>query len=263
MKRPVPVETVEHWREIRRGLLGRGETIGFVPTMGALHAGHGRLCERAAENHPHVLVSIFVNPTQFDNPWDFQTYPRTLNEDIDLLAGCGATHVLVPTVAGVYPDEGKFAVTEREVSRLLEGVHRPGHFDGMLTIVLKLLQIAGADRAYFGEKDWQQLHLVRGLAKAWFLSTEIVAVPTVREPDGLAMSSRNRRLSAEERLLAPRFPEILRTAPSPQRAAEALRALGFEVDYVEEWDGRRLGAVRLGKTRLIDNFPIEACAREA
>jgi pantoate--beta-alanine ligase len=149
-------------------------------------------------------------------------------------------------------------VTEVERSKVLEGACRPGHFDGMLTVVLKLLQLAAAERAYFGEKDWQQLSLVRGLAEAFFLPTTIVACATVREPDGLALSSRNRLLSPSDRLKAPQFHHALSTCPSPDAAARTLGQTGFVVDYVEEWDGRRLGAVRLGGVRLIDNVPVTA-----
>jgi pantoate--beta-alanine ligase len=248
-------DTVFAWRAALADLRAGGRSIGFVPTMGALHEGHAQLCRRAASENGAAVASIFVNPTQFDNPWDFENYPKTLDADLAILEATGVTHALVPRVEEMYPDRRTFVVSETETSRILEGAHRPGHFEGMLTIVLKLLNATQADRAYFGEKDWQQLHLVRRLVSAFFIPTEIVPCPTIRESDGLAMSSRNRRLSPEERALAARFPEILRTAPDCAAAAARLRELGFEVDYVDEWDGRRLGAVRLGKTRLIDNIP--------
>ncbi len=144
---------------------------------------------------------------------------------------------------------------ESERSKTLEGALRPGHFDGVLTVVLKLLQIASAERAYFGEKDWQQLSLVRGMAKAFFLPTEIVGCPTVRADDGLALSSRNRLLSQADRRIAATFNRALIAASTPEDAALALRAAGFVVDYIVDEDGRRLGAVRLGGVRLIDNVP--------
>jgi pantoate--beta-alanine ligase len=143
---------------------------------------------------------------------------------------------------------------------VLEGAQRPGHFDGVLTVVLKLLNLAAAERAYFGEKDWQQLTLVRGLVDAFFLPTEIVACATVREADGLALSSRNRRLLPADRARAPRFHAVLSSAATAEAASRELQASGFVVDYVEDRDGRRLGAVRLGGVRLIDNVPFGAAA---
>ncbi len=163
--------------------------------------------------------------------------------------------VFLPHEPVLYPDGYRYRVTETGLSRVMEGTHRPGHFDGVLTVVLKLLQIASADRAYFGEKDWQQLTLIRGMVEAFFLSTTIVACGTVREADGLAVSSRNRRLGSEQRAQASGFYRVLSAAPTAKVAARNLRALGFEVDYVEDRDGRRLGAVRLGGVRLIDNVP--------
>jgi len=243
------------WREERRTQVRAGVTLGFVPTMGALHEGHLSLVRRSRTENDRTLVSIFVNPTQFDESADFAAYPRTVEDDLALLRTEGVEFVLMPGERDLYPDGFRYRVTEVEGSRILEGACRPGHFDGVLTVVLKLLQLAAADRAYFGEKDWQQLSLVRGLAAAFFLPTAIVAGATVREPDGLALSSRNRRLSPADRRLAPELHRALSTAPSPEDAVRMLREAGFAVDYVEEWDGRRLGAVRLGDIRLIDNVP--------
>jgi pantoate--beta-alanine ligase len=156
----------------------------------------------------------------------------------------------------LYPDDFTYRVSEIEKSTILEGDMRPGHFDGVLTVVLKLLILAKARRAYFGEKDWQQLDLVRGLAKAFFIETKIVPVPTMREEDGLAMSSRNVRLSESARLVAPEFYRVLSTAMDCAMARAELESLGFEVEYVDERDGRRLGAVQLDGVRLIDNIAI-------
>ena len=153
----------------------------------------------------------------------------------------------------MYPNGLSYAVVETEFSRRLCGAHRPGHFDGVLTVVMKLLQIADADRAFFGEKDYQQLELIRGMCQAFFLSTQIVPCPLIRDADGLAMSSRNARLSPAERALAPMFYKILSTAPTAADAREQLGKAGFVVDYVEDHALRRYGAVRLGATRLIDN----------
>jgi pantoate--beta-alanine ligase len=221
--------------------------------MGALHEGHASLFRAARRECDVVLASIFINPTQFDDPRDFEKYPHTPEADAALMETAGVDVVFAPAVAEMYPNGTHYTVQESGLSRELCGAHRPGHFDGVLTVVLKLLQIAGAERAYFGEKDYQQLELVRGMAAAFFLATRIVGCPTVREPDGLALSSRNRRLAAAERALAPRFHHWLVAAPTPADAQKALAGEGFAVDYVEDRAGRRFGAVRLGDTRLIDN----------
>jgi pantoate--beta-alanine ligase len=223
--------------------------------MGALHAGHEALLARARAENERVVLSIFVNPTQFNDPNDLAKYPRTLEADL-ALASPYVDAVLAPPREEFYADEYRYRVTETDLSRQLEGAHRPGHFDGVLTIVLKLLSVVQPTRAYFGEKDWQQLQLVRGMAAAFFLPVEIVACATVREPGGLALSSRNARLSPAGRSHAARFSRALREAPDAPAAAVRLRADGFEVDYVEDVGGVRLGAVRLEGVRLIDNAPL-------
>ena len=250
---PKLVHTIAEWQALEAEYRAAGQSVGFVPTMGALHEGHLSLCRAARRDHDIVLVSIFVNPTQFDEAQDFEAYPRTLETDAVTLGEAGVDVVFAPGVDEMYPNGTRYAVVENELSREFCGAHRPGHFSGMLTVVLKLLQIARADAAYFGEKDFQQLLLVRGLCEAFFVPTRIVGCPIVREPDGLAMSSRNARLSPAERALAPRFHGILATAPDAAAAREHLASSGFVVDYVEDRDGRRFGAVRLGATRLIDN----------
>ena len=247
------VHTVAEWRTLRAAHRAAGRTVGFVPTMGALHEGHASLFRAARQDNAVVLASVFVNPTQFDDPRDLEKYPRTFAADLALMEACGVDVVFAPSVAEMYPHGTRYAVIEREFSRELDGAHRPGHFDGVLTVVLKLLQIAEAERAYFGEKDFQQLTLVRGMVEAFFLPTEIIAGPTVREADGLALSSRNARLTPAERALAPQFHRALASASSASAARAQLERAGFVVDYVEDRDGRRFGAVRLGATRLIDN----------
>ena len=224
--------------------------------MGALHDGHLSLVRRSRAENDRTLVSIFVNPTQFDDPRDLAGYPRTSEADLAMLRAAGADFLLTPSAADLYPDGYRYRVTETERSTTLEGASRPGHFDGVLTVVLKLLLIASAERAYFGEKDWQQLALVRGMADALFLPTAIVGCPTVRETDGLALSSRNRRLPPADRHKAPLLYRALSSAPTADAARRELQDAGFVVDYVEEVDGRRLAAVRLGDVRLIDNVPL-------
>jgi pantoate--beta-alanine ligase len=252
---PKVYTTVSAWRAARDHARSTGRSIGFVPTMGALHAGHASLFAAARRGCGFVLASLFVNPTQFDDPEDFRKYPQTWDEDLALLDREGVDAVFAPGVEEMYPAPTgrRYTVEEHDFSRQLCGAHRPGHFTGVLTVVLKLLQIAGADRAYFGEKDYQQLQLVRGMAEAFFLETEIIGCPTVREPDGLALSSRNRRLSPADRRRAPGFHAALVEAGTAAEARSRLETQGFSVDYVEDQDGRRFGAVRLGDVRLIDN----------
>ncbi len=252
MQNLATVEALRSWRRETGG-----ESVGIVPTMGALHAGHMELIRQSCSENTRTLVSIFVNPTQFNDQKDCSTYPTPLATDLLLCKDAGVSAAFLPQYGMLYPDDYSYRVTEIEKSTILEGEMRPGHFDGVLTVVLKLLILAKATRAYFGEKDWQQLDLVRGLAKAFFLETEIVAVPTMREDDGLAMSSRNVRLSDSARMVAPEFFRVLSTAMDCAMARAELESLGFEVEYVDERDGRRLGAVQLDGVRLIDNVGLE------
>ncbi len=243
------------WRAERAGGNYAGCSVGFVPTMGALHEGHRALLARARAENQRVVLSIFVNPAQFNDPKDLEQYPRTLEADLALAGGL-VDDVIVPEAGELYPDQYRYRVTEDHMSRELEGAHRPGHFDGVLTVVLKLLNLVQPQRAYFGEKDWQQLQLVRGMAEALLLPVEIISCETVRDIDGLALSSRNRRLSPAARRRAARFPQVLRSEAVAADAATRLRVAGFEVDYVEDRAGVRLGAVRFEGVRLIDNVRL-------
>lgn len=249
------ITRLPEWRKLRSSPEWSGRRIGFVPTMGALHAGHEALLARARAENERVVLSVFVNPTQFNDPADLERYPRTLEADV-ALARPFVDAVLAPSAAQLYPDNYRFRVTENELSRRWEGAHRPGHFDGVLTIVLKLFNLVQPTRAYFGRKDWQQLQLVRGMVDAFLLPVEIVECPTVRDSDGLALSSRNRRLTAAGRAQAAAFPAALQAAPDASTAAAELRTHGLEVDYVEDVNGVRLGAVRVDGVRLIDNAPL-------
>lgn len=249
------VTEIKIWQTIRSDL--QNKTIGFIPTMGHLHAGHMSLCERSKKENDITMVSIFVNPTQFNQAQDFDLYPRTIEQDQAMLAALSVDYLLLPNVQDMYPDQYQLQVTETHLSQTLEGEHRPGHFNGMLTVVLKLLNLAQATRAYFGEKDYQQLLLIKKMAQALFLPTDIVACPTLRAEDGLALSSRNSRLTAEQRQKATHFPRLLQSALSTEEISQALVALGFKVDYiVDKWD-RRLGAVWLDDIRLIDNIGLK------
>ena len=209
------------------------------------------------------MASIYVNPTQFNNPEDFAKYPNTFYDDCQMLEAIGCGYVFAPTFETLYPDGYRYRVTETETSTLLEGTHRPGHFEGMLTVVLKLFNVIQADAAFFGEKDFQQLLLVKEMAQALHHPTKVIACPTVREPDGLAMSSRNRRLTPPQRALAAQWATILADLTLPcDEATQRLTALGFTVDYVAEYWNRRLGAVHTPPlddgpvVRLIDNVAL-------
>lgn len=230
--------------------------VGFVPTMGALHQGHASLMAQARQQCDHVILSIFVNPTQFNDPKDLEKYPRTFDADQMLASQEGVDAIYFPNFNELYPDDFRYEIREKTWSRKFCGAHRPGHFEGVLTIVLKLFNLVRPDFAFFGEKDYQQLRLIQGMVESLFLNLHIVPVPTLRESDGLAMSSRNVRLTTEERRKAPLFYQILNSAPSAESARKQLEREGFTVDYVEDWEDRRLGALNLGSVRLIDNVKI-------
>ena len=246
----------------------------LVPTMGALHEGHLALVHRARELADRVVVSIFVNPTQFGTGEDFDGYPRTLDADRALLGNLA--DVFAPTVAEVYPPDSPPPVIQAgPMGDVWEGAARPGHFDGVLTVVNRLFDLVKPDIAVFGEKDWQQLTLIRRMIADRGLPIEIVGVPTVRELNGLALSSRNRFLSPDELDKAALLPTLLRqiaesggTAESIVRAAARLDDAGFVVDYLDVVDestlepttdlsnARVIVAARIGTTRLIDNMPV-------
>jgi pantoate--beta-alanine ligase len=247
-------DNLESWLNLRREISLSDQTIGFVPTMGNLHAGHKSLLELSKNENTLTLLSIYVNPTQFNNVDDLKKYPKTLNEDLDLAEKVGVDFVLLPNYQILYPDNYKYRINESELSKKLCGKFRPGHFDGVLTVVLKLLQLVKPTRAYFGEKDFQQLQLVRGMVEAFFIDTEIVACPIVRDAEGLALSSRNSRLTADQLILARKFAKLLQSACSSDEIKQKLVNLGFDVDYIEDIEGRRFAAVSLGGVRLIDNL---------
>ena len=251
------LRSINDWRQFRAGHAG---SLGFVPTLGGLHEGHAALIQRAAAENDLATVSLFLNPTQFNDPRDLASYPATLDDDLAYAEAQGAGAVLAPAREAIYADGFRFKVEESPLSDELCGAHRPGHFSGVLTVVLKLLNLVKPHRAYFGEKDYQQLQLIRGMAEAFFIDSDIVACPTVRDADGLALSSRNAQLDAEGRALAPRLREALTCPGSDRQVAHALCRLGFDVDYVATRFGRRLAAASIAtgerSVRLIDNIPL-------
>jgi pantoate--beta-alanine ligase len=247
--------TIDEWR-VWRNSIDAANRVGFVPTMGALHEGHRSLVARCRRENDSCVVSLFVNPTQFNDPKDLANYPSTFDTDRELCAAEGVDAIFFPVYGDLYPDDYRYRVTEDRVSRMLCGAHRPGHFDGVLSVVMKLLNLVRPHRAYFGEKDWQQLQLVKGMVEAFFLPVEIVGCPTVREADRLALSSRNRLLSNAHREKAARFPRLLATPVTAGEVVNLLEADGFEVDYVKDFQGRRCAAIHYGGVRLIDNLPL-------
>lgn len=231
-------------------------TVGFVPTMGALHQGHISLVKKAQLENDIVVVSIFLNATQFDNKDDLKNYPSTIEDDISILDKMDIDYLFIPNYENIYPDNFVFQVEEKSFSKKLCGKSREGHFTGMLTVVLKLLNIVNPRRAYFGEKDRQQLLLIQGMVDAFFMNVEIIGEPTVRDNNGLAMSSRNIRLSSNGRNSAILFPALLKSHKSDSEIIDELNNSGFITDYIETIDGIRYGAVFIDNVRLIDNVKI-------
>jgi pantoate--beta-alanine ligase len=276
------IEAIAPLRERLAAAGSGGGGIGFVPTMGALHAGHASLIARARRECPTVVVSIFVNPLQFDQPDDLARYPRTLDADLEMCRSLGVDVVFAPSAREMYPQPVACVVEVGRLADHLCGRHRPGHFRGMATVVLKLLNIARADRAYFGEKDAQQLAIIRRLVRDLNVPTAIVGVPTVREADGLAMSSRNRHLGPTERSSATALYQALREAErrieagvrdpaavAREAAATVSAGSGARLEYLEIVDDQELqpvdriagrvliaGAAWVGTTRLIDNISV-------
>ena len=251
------ISSIEEWKKHFFKQNPQGN-VGLVPTMGALHRGHSELIRRSIEDNQKTVVSIFVNPTQFNDAADLENYPRTLQKDLDLLNELGVDWALTPSFSDMYPDNYQYRVTENQWSQDLCGSNREGHFDGVLTIVLKLLNLVQPSRVYFGEKDFQQLQLVQGLVNAFFIPVSVVPVPTVRESDGLAVSSRNKLLTQRDRQLAPQIHATIKQSNlSSQQCEEKLRQCGFKVDYVKDLGGRRYAAAFLGEVRLIDNVELQ------
>src|SRR3990167_1040983 len=251
----IVVDTIDAIKKIRQQL--HPKRVGFVATMGNLHCGHASLLQRANNENDCSILSIFVNPTQFNEPSDYQRYPRTQQQDLQIARENKVDYVFVPNAGDLYPDDYRYHISENNLATLMEGKFRPGHFNGMLTIVMKLLQITQPTRAYFGEKDFQQYQLVCGMARAFFLDTEIIACPTIREPSGLAYSSRNNLLTEQQKQHAAHFYRALTTATTCENATALLNDLGFRVEYIEEIHQRRYGAIYLGNVRLIDNVSQE------
>jgi len=272
------VSTVSECRRIIKAWQQAGDRVAFVPTMGNLHDGHIKLVTEAKKQAERVVVSIFVNPTQFGPGEDFDSYPRTEIEDQAKLSAAGADLLFLPTVTDVYAPDAKTTVSVSGLSTVYCGAARPGHFDGVATVVCKLFNIVQPDLALFGRKDFQQLAVIRTMVRDLNIPVNIIGVETVREPNGLAMSSRNGYLSAQEKQIAAQLYQILcharddvlaglPVADIEQHSLNSLQAVGFAPDYFaicrsdnlvkansEDTELVILVAARLGKTRLIDNI---------
>ncbi|KTD26103.1 pantoate--beta-alanine ligase [Legionella israelensis] len=243
------------WQQIRHQLPSNA-SLGFVPTMGNLHAGHASLFMQSLKENDYTAVSIFVNPTQFNLPEDFHRYPKTLNADLTLLKELNVHYCFLPNESMMYKDHYRFQIQETELSQYMEGKHRPGHFTGVLTVLMKLLHLIKPHKAYFGEKDYQQFLLIRDMVDAFFMDTEIIACPTIRENSGLAYSSRNSRLNIAQKKKAEWFARRFHQAADCNSLKDELIKAGIKVDYVEEHFNRRFAAVYIDDVRLIDNYSL-------
>ena len=274
------VHTIKDLQAALAALRAQGKTVGLVPTMGALHAGHASLVKRCVAENDAAVVSVFVNPTQFNDKNDLAKYPRTLDADCRLLEQCGAAFAFAPSVEEMYPEPDTRQFSYAPLDTVMEGKYRPGHFNGVCQIVSKLFEVVKPDRAYFGEKDFQQLAIIREMVRQLKFPLQIVGCPIVREEDGLALSSRNARLSAEERKQALKISQTLfascdyaksHTVAETQKFVEdAIEAApGLRLEYFELVDGNTLqkianwedtsyavGCITVfcGEVRLIDNI---------
>jgi pantoate--beta-alanine ligase len=274
------IQTISDLQETLSAHRGKGEKIGLVPTMGALHEGHIQLVERCVRENNVCVASIFVNPTQFNDQNDLIHYPRTPEKDTDMLRQAGCSYVFMPTVEEIYPTPDTRSFDFGPLEQVMEGRCRPGHFNGVAQIVSKLFDAVQPDRAYFGEKDFQQLAIIRQMVRNLHYQIEIIPCPIVREADGLAMSSRNRRLSPQEREKAPKISEYLfksRTFAADKSIQETIDYVCsnltsdpvFKLEYFELVDGNTLQTVHdwnesdyivgcmaifCGPVRLIDNI---------
>ena len=274
------IHTISELQAELSALKAQGKMVGLVPTMGALHAGHASLVERSVAENDVTVVSIFVNPTQFNDKNDLLKYPRTLEADCELLQSVGAMIAFAPSVEEVYPEPDTRSFSYAPLDTVMEGTFRPGHFNGVCQIVSKLFDMVQPHRAYFGEKDFQQLAIIREMVRQMNYPLEIVGCPIVREADGLAMSSRNTRLSVEERITAlnisrilfesQKYAEVHTLAETKSFVEEGIAAIeGLRLEYYEVVDDRTLQTVRewdeaegvvgcitvfCGDVRLIDNI---------
>ena len=250
----IHIKTVKEMKTYRKSLPNK--KIGFIPTMGALHEGHCSLIEKSKIENYITVVSIYLNETQFNNADDLKKYPSSLKDDLAILGTLAVDGVFLPTFEDIYPDNFNYKITENKLSLDLCGKDRPGHFDGVLTVVLKLFNIVQPTSAYFGEKDFQQLSLIQGMVESLFIDIQIVSCPTKRDEEGLALSSRNKRLSARELEKARLFAKNLKDIKSLDDLSLLLEKNEISIDYIKDINSRRFAAVKVGPVRLIDNVSI-------
>ena len=247
--------TLNAWLSFRN-TLPPDTKLGFAPTMGNLHVGHISLFQASSKENNYTASSLFVNPTQFNRPDDFTHYPRTLEADLEIMTNAGVDFCLLPNEQEMYADGYNYQIQENELCKLMEGAHRPGHFNGVLTVVMKLLQLIRPTRAYFGEKDYQQYLLIAGMVKAFFMDIDIKPCPTIRESSGLAYSSRNNRLTKEQKIIAEEFARIFHQNIPCAMITKELKEKGIQVEYIQEYQARRFAAIMIGDIRLIDNYAL-------
>ncbi len=254
MSQPIILKTTKELIQWRGSIQNR--SVGFVPTMGALHEGHASLLKKSRAENDISVLSIFVNPTQFNQAQDLAKYPRTWDADVAVARETRTDVIFSPTFEEIYPDNYNYSVHENDFSHMLCGASRPGHFQGVLTIVLKLFNLVQPTRVYMGEKDHQQLQLIKKMVASLFLNTEVIGCPTIRNNDGLALSSRNARLTEEERKNSSLIYKTISTAKTAQEARVALEKAGFKIDYLVDVERRRYVAAYVGEVRLIDNVQL-------
>lgn len=249
------IKSVQELRNKLEGYLDK--RIGFVPTMGSLHGGHSSLIKQAKKDSDCVFVSIFINPYQFNDDHDFQSYPRQLTSDSLLLKELEVDYLFIPDCDELYPIGYDYIIhANNHITSSLEGVARPGHFNGMLTVVMKLLMLVRPTFAYFGEKDYQQALLIEEMAASFFVPTTIIKCPTIRDKSGLPLSSRNKRLTQSDKFLLTRVYKslIVNNYEDLKALIEIIQSLGVHVEYLQEVSKRIFIAIKISNTRIIDNF---------
>lgn len=247
------IQNINDWKILRKEIK---EPLGFVPTMGNLHIGHMSLIKKSKQESNKTIVSIFVNPTQFNQQQDFANYPKSLEDDIALLESLKIDYLLLPTKADIYPDDYKFQMQCHDAEPEMEDFFRPHHFTGVLTVVMKLFNIVKPNVAYFGEKDYQQCMLISQMVTAMHMDIAIKTCPTIREDSGLAYSSRNNRLSEKGKEIATNFAKIFHSKDSINAIEKQLTNLNIDIEYLLDKHNRRFIAIIIENIRLIDNYAL-------
>lgn len=249
---------IAQWLKIRKQF-NNNCRIGFVPTMGCLHRGHAELLKRSTKENDTSIMSLYINPTQFNEGTDFNSYPKTPEHDLDLAKKIGIDYVLIPSDAAMYPSNNSISLTcSHPAATIMEGNRRPGHFNGMLTVVFKLLQLTRPSHLYCGEKDYQQYLLIQSLVEQFFIDTKIIPCQTVRETSGLACSSRNKNLSTKERVIADEFARHFQQYPRLEKEPllQHYAEKNIQVEYLQEFKKRIFIAAKINQVRLIDNIAL-------